>query len=114
MGAVYEAVDTRLGNTVALKETLVRGGQLDEAFAREARLLSALRHPALPVVSDYFAEGNGHFLVMQFIPGTDLGNLMTQRSITFDFGEGAALVREIARCPRLSAYPDSADCPSRH
>ena len=28
----------------------------DAAFAREARLLSSLRHAALPVVSDYFAE----------------------------------------------------------
>ncbi len=87
MGAVYEAVDSRLGNTVALKQTLVRGAQLDDAFAREARLLSSLRHPALPVVSDYFAEGEGHFLVMQFIPGTDLGTLMAQRSAPFSFGE---------------------------
>ena len=67
MGAVYEAVDTRLGSTVALKQTLVRGEEWDAAFAREARLLSSLRHAALPVVSDYFAEGEGHFLVMQFM-----------------------------------------------
>lgn len=87
MGAVYEAIDTRLGNTVALKQTLVRGAQLDDAFAREARLLSSLRHAALPVVSDYFAEGDSHFLVMQFIPGTDFGALMAQRSAPFDFGE---------------------------
>ncbi len=87
MGAVYEAVDTRLSNTVALKQTLVRGEQLDDAFAREARLLSSLRHAALPVVSDYFAHGDSHFLVMQFIPGTDLGALMAQRSAPFSFGE---------------------------
>ena len=87
MGAVYEAVDTRLGNTVALKQTLVRGVQLDDAFAREARLLSSLRHAALPVVSDYFADGEGHFLVMQFIPGTDLATLMGQRSAPFSLGE---------------------------
>ncbi|NNJ10672.1 protein kinase [Chloroflexales bacterium ZM16-3] len=87
MGAVYEAVDTRLGNTVALKQTLVRGEQLDDAFAREARLLSSLRHAALPVVSDYFAHGDSHFLVMQFIPGTDFGALMAQRSAPFSFGE---------------------------
>ncbi|NTW02891.1 MAG: protein kinase [Oscillochloris sp.] len=87
MGAVYEAVDTRLSNTVALKQTLVRDAQLDDAFAREARLLSSLRHAALPVVSDYFAHGDSHFLVMQFIPGTDLGALMSQRSAPFAFDE---------------------------
>ncbi|GAB4443674.1 MAG: hypothetical protein OHK0015_44080 [Chloroflexi bacterium OHK40] len=87
MGAVYEAIDTRLGNSVALKQTLVRGAQLDDAFAREARLLSSLRHPALPVVSDYFAEGESHFLVMQFIPGTDLATLAAQRSAPFGLGE---------------------------
>ncbi|WP_129627788.1 protein kinase domain-containing protein [Candidatus Oscillochloris fontis] len=87
MGAVYEAVDTRLSNTVALKQTLVRGAQLDDAFAREARLLSSLRHAALPVVSDYFAEGESHFLVMQFIPGNDFGALLTERTAPFGFAE---------------------------
>jgi serine/threonine protein kinase/sugar lactone lactonase YvrE len=87
MGAVYEAIDTRLGSTVALKQTLVRGEEWDAAFAREARLLSSLRHAALPVVSDYFAEGEGHFLVMQFIPGSDLGTLLGQRSAPFGLDE---------------------------
>ena len=54
MGAVYQAVDQRLGNTVALKQTIVSGLQTDQAFEREAKLLASLRHPALPVVSDYF------------------------------------------------------------
>ncbi|MBC8077114.1 MAG: protein kinase [Chloroflexales bacterium] len=87
MGAVYEAIDTRLGNTVALKQTLVRGEEWDAAFAREARLLSSLRHAALPVVSDYFAEGEGHFLVMQFIPGSELATLLAQRTAPFALDE---------------------------
>jgi serine/threonine protein kinase/sugar lactone lactonase YvrE len=87
MGAVYEAIDIRLSNTVALKQTLVRSAELDEAFAREARLLSALRHPALPVVSDFFADGDGRFLVMQFIPGADLATLLEQQSAPFGLGE---------------------------
>jgi serine/threonine protein kinase len=68
MGAVYEAIDQRLGNHVALKQTLAGDPHLDKAFAREARLLASLQHPALPVVSDYFADSVGRFLVMQFIP----------------------------------------------
>lgn len=76
MGAVYEAFDERLSRTVALKETLVETDELRRAFGREARLLANLRHPALPKVLDHFDEGSGLFLVMEFIPGGDLGRLL--------------------------------------
>jgi DNA-binding beta-propeller fold protein YncE len=87
MGAIYEATDTRLGSTVALKQTLLAGQQMDEAFAREARLLASLRHAALPVVSDYFAEGDGRFLVMQYIPGDDFGAILERRTAPFGVEE---------------------------
>src|SRR5215204_5955941 len=76
MGAVYEAADMRLSRSVALKETLVETDELRRAFEREARLLANLRHPALPKVLDHFDEGGGLFLVMEFIPGEDLGRLL--------------------------------------
>jgi len=76
MGAVYQATDLKFGSTVALKETLVAGEELRKAFEREARLLNNLRHAALPVVMDYFTEGDGQFLVMQYIPGDDLATLL--------------------------------------
>jgi len=76
MGAVYEAFDERLSRTVAVKETLVETDELRRAFGREARLLANLRHPALPKVLDHFDEGGGLFLVMEFIPGDDLGHLL--------------------------------------
>ena len=75
MGAVYEAVDQKFGSTVAIKQTLVTGDELARAFEREARLLNKLRHRALPMVMDYFTEGDGQFLVMQYIPGDDLAAL---------------------------------------
>ena len=76
MGAVYEAFDERLSRTVAVKETLAETDELKRAFGREARLLANLRHPALPKVLDHFEEGSGLFLVMEFIPGDDLGRLL--------------------------------------
>ena len=79
MGAVYEAVDQRLDTTVALKETLFADERLRKQFEREARLLARLHHPALPRVSDHFSEGDGQFLVMQFIPGDDLSEMMTRK-----------------------------------
>src|SRR6266545_2772220 len=79
MGTVYEAVDQRLDTTVALKETFFADERLRKQFEREARLLARLHHPALPRVSDHFSEGEGQFLVMQYIPGDDLAEMMTQR-----------------------------------
>ncbi|HEX6044706.1 MAG TPA: protein kinase [Pyrinomonadaceae bacterium] len=79
MGAVYEAIDQRLDTTVALKETLFSEERLRKQFEREARLLARLHHPALPRVSDHFSEGDGQFLVMQFIPGDDLAEKMNRR-----------------------------------
>ena len=79
MGAVYEAVDQRLDTTVALKETLFADERLRKQFEREARLLARLHHPALPRVSDHFSEGDGQFLVMQYISGDDLSEKMTRK-----------------------------------
>jgi serine/threonine protein kinase len=79
MGAVYEAIDQRLDTTVALKETLFSEERLRKQFEREARLLARLHHPALPRVSDHFSEADGQFLVMQFIPGDDLSEMMNRK-----------------------------------
>jgi serine/threonine protein kinase len=79
MGAVYEAVDERLDSTVALKETFFGDERLRKQFEREARLLARMHHPALPRVSDHFSEGDGQFLVMQFIPGDDLAEMSVNR-----------------------------------
>lgn len=80
MGAVHRATDTRLNNVVALKEcripfgtaNLALRGKLQRQFEREARLLANLKHYALPKVIDYFTENNGQFLVMEYIEGDDL------------------------------------------
>lgn len=76
MGSVYLGIDQTFGSKVAIKETIVHGGGLEEAFEREARVLNRLRHGAIPVVMDYFIEGEGRFLVMQYIPGDDLSTVM--------------------------------------
>jgi serine/threonine protein kinase len=83
MGAVYRAIDKRFDTPVALKETLVTDENLRKAFEREARMLNKLRHAALPHVIDFFAEGDGEFLVMQFIPGDDLGELLQRNGRPF-------------------------------
>jgi len=86
MGAVYLAVDGRFENFVAIKETFLKNDEFGDAFEREAKLLNSLQHPVLPHVSDYFTEGGGHFLVMQFIEGEDLSDIL-KREGAFDVSD---------------------------
>src|SRR5262249_16961408 len=72
MGAVYEAMDQRLGASVALKESFFAQESLLQAFHREASLLATLRHRGLPKVIDHFTEDGRQYLVMELIPGDDL------------------------------------------
>ncbi len=80
MGRVYLAEDRRFRNSkVALKEALLERADTRKAFEREAELLHHLRHPALPHVTDYFIEDDKQYLVMQFIPGMTLEELLAER-----------------------------------
>ncbi|HXU62551.1 MAG TPA: serine/threonine-protein kinase, partial [Polyangia bacterium] len=82
-GAVYRAVDTRLGRTVALKTAT---GSRDSArltdrvrqrFLREAMALSKVDQRNVVQVLDYgFADDGTPFLVMEHLPGRDLGALL--------------------------------------
>jgi eukaryotic-like serine/threonine-protein kinase len=83
MGAVYQALDQRLDITVALKECFFSEEVLRKQFEREARLLAKLRHPAITKVFDHFTEGAGQFLVMEFIPGADLCEMLKTRGGPF-------------------------------
>ena len=84
MGTVYEALDQRVNCIVALKETIAKNSaEARRAFQREASLLGNLRHSALPKVMDYFSEGDGDFLIMEFIPGYDLAELLKLRGTPF-------------------------------
>ena len=76
MGTVFLAKDENLGITVAVKQNCFDEQRLIEAFKREARLLAGLRHSALPQVKDYFIEGEGQYLVMEYVAGDDLGTVL--------------------------------------
>ena len=87
MAAVYQARDTRArdpkqGNLCAIKEMSLSNVQENEKaqaiqnFLAEARILSRLNHPNLPAFTDFFTEGSRHFLVMEYIDGSTLENLL--------------------------------------
>lgn len=90
MGAVYRANDRRLeGRVCAVKEILpeLLNGMLSvnatldqtvEQFYQEASTLARLDHPNLPKVSDYFSEQGREYLVMDFVDGRDLQEVLAE------------------------------------
>lgn len=83
MGAVYHATDPVLKRGVAIKQLLADpiAGQaaaqrIQAQFQREAQILASLHHPNLPRVTDYFTEDDRHYLVMDYIEGQTLQELV--------------------------------------
>jgi len=83
-GAVYEALDQRLKRRMALKQLVRVSDSFNRQFEREAQLLANLDHPALLRVIDYFNDISGQFLVMDYVPGDDLGVMLEQRGAPFE------------------------------
>ena len=79
MGVIYRATELSLGRPVALKLIAADGASdpaLRERFEREVRITASIDHPnVIPVYAA--GEENGHlYLVMRYVPGTDLHALL--------------------------------------
>ena len=75
MGAVYKARQPALDRFVALKilPPAVAGGPgFAERFNREARALARLNHPNIVTVYDFGKAGALHYLLMEFVDGSNL------------------------------------------
>jgi serine/threonine protein kinase len=81
MGAVYLAQDTVLQTNVAVKINQNPRIEGRDQFLHEARLLASLRHPNLPRVIDYFVIEQSQYLVMDYVPGDDLGSIVIRDGI---------------------------------
>ncbi len=86
MGCVYKAEDLRLpGRLCAIKEVQPEQGisaedrsQLHDQFLTEASILAQLDHPNLPKVSDFFTDDQREYLVMDFVAGEDLKQIIDE------------------------------------
>ncbi|MCY3017517.1 MAG: protein kinase [Planctomycetota bacterium] len=98
MGAVWEALDTRLNRRVAVK-VMVAGehasAQDTERFRREAQNSAKLRHPNIVPVHDFGIEAGQQYLVMDLVDGVMLADALRQRQFTYR--EKAILLEKVAR-----------------
>lgn len=79
MGAVYLATDLRLNSKVAVKENLDMSPESQKQFETEAHILATLRHPNLPRVQDFFVADGRQYLVMDYIAGESLEDIVRKR-----------------------------------
>lgn len=100
-GAVYLATDERLHRPVAIKvcSTLrLPDNEAAEAarlFQSEALTLARLRHPGLTAIWDYFNQNNEWYLVMEYVPGETLRDLMRRMAGPLPQAEALNYARQL-------------------
>ncbi|QRN98916.1 protein kinase [Archangium violaceum] len=105
MGEVYLGEQVSLGRKVAIKvlhADLMLHASMIERFKREARLLSAVEHPAVVRVIDYGETGVGACLVMEYVEGENLydvlqaGAMAPSRALPllYQLAEGLAAIHD--------------------
>jgi len=80
MGTVYEAVDTMLERSVAIKmlrPEIASQPDLIERFRTEAVTLARLNHPSIATVFAFLHEGEKFAMVMEFVPGRTLEGVLS-------------------------------------
>lgn len=88
MATVYRAHDTRLNREIALKVMhphLAEGDQaasFRQRFEREARSAAGLQHHGVVAVYDQGTDGDMRYLTMEYVPGTNLRQLIRDGDLT--------------------------------
>src|SRR5690606_26447804 len=79
MSVVYVAMDRALGRQVAvtiLRPSLTNDEAFLKRFRQEAVNVANLHHPNIVTVHDVGQDGNTHYIVMEYISGSDLKKLI--------------------------------------
>lgn len=84
MAAVYRAYQPNMRRYVAVKVILggmVFNQDMRERFVREAQLVVKLEHPHILPVYDYNADHNPPYIVMRYLEGTTIEQVMHQTDV---------------------------------
>ncbi|HAK45613.1 MAG TPA: serine/threonine protein kinase [Spirochaeta sp.] len=80
MGAVFKGIHPTLKRPVILKKLTLRGNAaITERFKREARILMDFRNDNIVDVQDHFVQGRSHYIVMEFVDGQSLKELLDEQ-----------------------------------
>ena len=87
MGVVLRAYETRLNRVVALKmlrPNTSHDSNLSRRLAAEARAASALSHPGIATVYDFVEQGEGSFIVYEYVEGRTWREELARARFTTD------------------------------
>src|SRR4030095_105636 len=87
MGEVYQATDTKLGRSVAVKvlpDAFARDAERLSRFEREAKVLASLNHSNIAALYGMEEAEGRHFLVMELVPGETLAERLQRGLIPID------------------------------
>lgn len=77
MAKVFTAIQVPLDRVVVIKElTKSSGAEYRKRFKNEAQITAALEHPNIVSVYDYFSVGQTSYLVMQYVDGLGLSEII--------------------------------------
>jgi eukaryotic-like serine/threonine-protein kinase len=94
MAEVYRARDLMLERTVAIKllrEDFSQDPTFRERFRQEAKAAANLSHPNIVTIHDFGFDDKQIFIVMEYIPGTDLKTILQSRG-NMDVNEALPLI----------------------
>jgi serine/threonine-protein kinase len=93
MGEVYQATDSKLGRSVAIKllpEAFTHDADRAARFEREARVLASLNHPNIAAIYGVEESANRRFLVMELVSGETLAERIQRGAIPVEEALGIA------------------------
>lgn len=115
-GITYQGVDTRLNRPVAVKEffpegcwregtTVVSAGRWNsdtysnakQKFLLEGQTLGQFNHPGIVRVFYYFEENNTAYMVMEYLEGKTLWQILQQRQGKLPEAEALIYINKIAK-----------------
>ncbi len=94
MGVVYKALDTHLDRNVAIKvlpPDKITDPERRQRFVQEAKAASALNHPNIVVVHDITEDRGANFIVMEYVEGKILDQLVGRKGLKLDEALGYAV-----------------------
>src|SRR4026207_1436427 len=97
MGEVYQATDSKLGRSVAIKllpEAFAHDNERVARFEREARMLASLNHANIAAIYGIEQSGEQKFLVMELVGGETLAERIKRGPIPID--EALPIAKQIA------------------
>lgn len=119
-GITYHGIDTRLNRPVAVKEffpegcwregsTVVSAGRWNsntysnakQKFLLEGQTLGQFDHPGIIRVFYYFEENNTAYMVMEYLQGKTLGEILKERKGKLSEQETLAYVNQIGEALKL-------------